>query len=200
MREHLSGRVHLSNEAVPLGTAGALGRLREWIDGRPVLVTNADAWHDFGLDRLVEGWDGARVRVVVVHDPARADFGEWRFAGSCLLPWSEIANLDERRSSLYERVWAPGYEAGTLELVGVDGRFVDCGTPPDYLLANLIAAGGHSVIGSGAVVRGRVERSVVWAAGEVDAGEHLVESIRATRTCTVHAPLGARAALLADRP
>ncbi len=43
---HLAGRaVHVSvEEPVALGTAGALGRLRPWIDGRPVLVTNADAW------------------------------------------------------------------------------------------------------------------------------------------------------------
>jgi mannose-1-phosphate guanylyltransferase/MurNAc alpha-1-phosphate uridylyltransferase len=26
------------------GTAGAFGLLRDWIDGRPVLLTNADAW------------------------------------------------------------------------------------------------------------------------------------------------------------
>jgi ADP-glucose pyrophosphorylase len=97
-------------------------------------------------------------------------------------------------------VWVPRHAAGSLELVGVDGRFVDCGTPPDYLLANLMASGGYSVIGPGAVVLGEVERSVVWPGAEVDAGEHLVECVRATRTCTVHAPLGARAALLRDRP
>src|SRR5688500_13503964 len=42
LERHLAGRVHLSvEEEEPLGTAGALGRLREWIDGRPVLVHNA---------------------------------------------------------------------------------------------------------------------------------------------------------------
>src|SRR5687767_13297205 len=40
---HLAGRVHLSvEEEHPLGAAGAIGHLRAWLDGRPVLVTNAD--------------------------------------------------------------------------------------------------------------------------------------------------------------
>ena len=42
---HLPAAVHRSGERPEaLGTAGALGALRPWIDGRPVLVTNADAW------------------------------------------------------------------------------------------------------------------------------------------------------------
>ena len=45
--EHLRGRAHLSNEeGDALGTAGALGKLRDWIAGRAVLVANADSWHD----------------------------------------------------------------------------------------------------------------------------------------------------------
>jgi N-acetyl-alpha-D-muramate 1-phosphate uridylyltransferase len=140
MRAHLEGRVHLSYEAAPLGTAGALGRLHDWIDGRAVLATNADAWHDFTIDPLVDGWDGETVRVLVVHDAARGDFGDWRYAGSCLLPGRDVSALDDRVSSLYTRVWAPKFAAGTLELVRVTGQFVDCGTPADYLLANRLAA------------------------------------------------------------
>ena len=42
---HVGDRAHLSVEpGGPLGTAGALGRLRDWIDGRGVLVGNADAY------------------------------------------------------------------------------------------------------------------------------------------------------------
>src|SRR5205085_7317613 len=41
LEAHLRGRVHLSlEEDEPLGTAGAIGWLREWIDHRPVLVVN----------------------------------------------------------------------------------------------------------------------------------------------------------------
>jgi N-acetyl-alpha-D-muramate 1-phosphate uridylyltransferase len=192
MRAHLDGRMHMSYEGRPLGTAGALGQLRPWIDGRAVLTTNADAWCGFTLDALVAGWDGVRTRVVVVHDAVRGDFGDWRFAGSCLLPWSEVARLDREVSDLYQLVWAPKFAAGELELVTVDGRFVDCGTPSDYLFANLLASGGRSVIGTGAVVRGRIERSVLWDGVEVGPTEHLVECVRASAACTVAAPLGER--------
>src|SRR3954465_14248755 len=41
----LAGRVHVSHEErQALGTAGALGLLKPWIDGRPVLVVNGDTW------------------------------------------------------------------------------------------------------------------------------------------------------------
>src|SRR6476660_4692563 len=38
VRSHLAGRVPLSiGDPVALGTAGALGALRDWVDGRPCL-------------------------------------------------------------------------------------------------------------------------------------------------------------------
>lgn len=41
---HVGDRVHLSIEQPgALGTAGALGQLRDWIAGRDVLLVNADA-------------------------------------------------------------------------------------------------------------------------------------------------------------
>src|SRR5690348_1650101 len=62
LEAHLAGRVHLSiEEPEALGTAGALGRLREWIAGRPALVTNADTWFDQPVPpHFVSGWDGTR--------------------------------------------------------------------------------------------------------------------------------------------
>ncbi|GAB3941735.1 hypothetical protein GCM10027614_27600 [Micromonospora vulcania] len=42
---HVGDRAHLSVEpGDPLGTAGGVANLRDWIDGRPVLVGNADAY------------------------------------------------------------------------------------------------------------------------------------------------------------
>jgi NDP-sugar pyrophosphorylase family protein len=39
-------RVHLSVEQPEaLGTAGAIGKLRDWLGERDLLVTNGDAWH-----------------------------------------------------------------------------------------------------------------------------------------------------------
>ena len=186
MEAHLGGRVHLSlEEPAVLGTAGALGLLREWIGGRPALVANADAWHRMDLAALLDGWDGQRVRLLVVEDPLRADFGPWRFAGASLMPWEEVRLLAPEPSGLYECVWAPRWAEGRLELVPGAGPFFDCGTPPEYLAANLAASGGRSVIGPGAVVEGRVERSVVWPLGVVRRGEHLVECIRVGEDVTV---------------
>src|SRR5262245_46462326 len=58
MRAHLDGRVHLSHEDVPLGTAGGVAHARDWIAGRAVLVVNVDAWHDADLAGFCAGWDG----------------------------------------------------------------------------------------------------------------------------------------------
>jgi MurNAc alpha-1-phosphate uridylyltransferase len=193
MEAHLRGRTHLSIEPAPLGSAGALGKLRDWIGGRPALVANADAWRGAGLAPLLDGWDGARVRLLVTHDPTRPDFGQWRYAGASLMPWAAIAPLAAEPSSLYDRCWAPAWAEGSLDLVRFDGPFYDCGTPPDYLAANLAASGGRSVVGPGALVEGELVRSVVWPGGVVRAGERLVECVRAGEDVTVHARLpGAR--------
>ena len=178
MTAHLDDRdVHLSvEEGSPLGTAGAVGNLRDWIDGRAVAVTNGDAWHTGSVDALFEGWDGETLRLLVTHDPARADFGEWRFAGTSLMPWAMAKGLEPVPTGLYEVLWS---EVEDMELVELDGEFFDCGTPRDYLLANLAASGGENVVGADAVVEGELERSVVWAGSRVERGERLVEAIRA---------------------
>jgi MurNAc alpha-1-phosphate uridylyltransferase len=188
MEDHLAGRVHLSVEAAePLGTAGALGRLREWVDGRAVVVANSDTWADDDLATLVRGWDGERIRLLVIDEPARGDFGRWRFAGVSLMPWSAVRVLEPVPSGLYEVCWRSAYAAGRLDLAATDRRAIDCGTPADYLAANLAASGGRSVIGAGAVVEGTLERSVVWPGGRVHSGEHLVDAIRAGSQLTVYA-------------
>jgi NDP-sugar pyrophosphorylase family protein len=181
VEEHLRDRdVHLSVELPgPLGTAGAIGRLREWLDGDDVLVVNADAWQEFELGFLCDGWNGRRIRLAVVPDPARGDFGDWRFAGASLLPNAEAMRLEPVPRGLYEVCWRPALDAGRVDLCPAPGRFIDCGTPADYLAANLAASGGVSVVGPGAVVLGEVERSVVWADARVEPGERLVEVIRA---------------------
>ena len=187
MESHLTGRgLHLSiEEPEALGTAGALGRLRDWIDGRDVLLANADAWREHGLGPLVDGWDGSRVRLLVTEDPERGDFGRWRYAGAALLPWAEVRDLPAEPAGLYEVSWARLEAEGALDLVPVDGRFIDCGTASDYLAANLAASGGRSVIGEGAVVAGEVDRSVVWPGGVVGRDEHLVDAIRVWDWMTV---------------
>ena len=55
--DHLANTdVKISVEAPEvLGTAGAIGALRDWIGGRPVLIHNADAWISGFLDDFVAG-------------------------------------------------------------------------------------------------------------------------------------------------
>jgi len=181
---HLTGRgLHLSvEEPEALGTAGALGRLRDWVDGEAVLLTNADSWSPATPDplaRLLDGWDGERPRLLCRRDPERGDFGELRYVGSALLPWWSIRDLPPVPAGLYEVSWARLHQLGRVDLVVDEPVHVDCGTPADYLAANMTASGGESVIGEGAVVEGSVVRSVVWPGARVGPDERLVDTIRA---------------------
>lgn len=183
---HLPEGVHRSREEpVALGTAGAIGALRPWIDGRCVLVTNADAWLPPTLDlaEFVAGWDRERTRLLCVDDPARGDFGSRRYCGVALLPAAVVDRLRPVPSGLYEVSWREERAAGRLDVVATPTAFIDCGTPADYLAANLAASGGHSVVAPDATVGAgaRIERSVVWPGADVAAGEVLVDAIRTPR-------------------
>ena len=173
---HLAGRVHCSIEAdEALGTAGALGHLRGWIDGRATVVVNADAWCPAPVDVLLDGWDGERIRLLL----AGTDRLEAASAvAGALLPWADVAALEPVPSGLYETSWRAAEEQGRVEVLRYDGPLIDCGTPAQYLAANLAASGGASVVGDGAVVEGKLVRSVVWPGAVVRAGELLVDAIR----------------------
>lgn len=202
---HVGDRAHVSIERPRvLGTAGALGRLRDWIAGRDVVLVNADAYlcaadgraPATALDGLVAGWDRDRCRLLVTGAGAPGDFrdgrGPVRYVGACVLPWRLVAELAPEPTGLYEVLWRREYEAGRLDLLRHDGTAIDCGTPSDYLRANLHASGGRSVVGPGARVDGTLERCVVWPGAVVTAGEHLVECVRAgtpDEPLTVAAPL-----------
>ncbi len=187
MEAHLQDAgVHVSvEEPVALGTAGALGNLRPWIAGRPVLVVNADAWHGADLAAFAAGWDGERARLLTVTDPPLATWGDRAYAGAALLPWRQVRELPATPSGLWEVSWrnlTPGVD---LELVDHDGPFLDCGTPASYLAANLGESGGRPVVGPGAVVEGELDRSVVWPGARVAPGERLRCAVRASDRVTV---------------
>ena len=187
----VDGRAHISLEQpAALGTAGAVGRLRSWLDGRAVLIRNTDVWRGGPVpSSFVTDWDGERPRLLVVRDAERADFeGGFRFAGLSLLPWELAQAIPAERAGLYETVWQQAEREGRLDLVESDVAFIDCGTPADYLRANLAASGGDSVIGADAVVDGELIRSVVWPNGVVRRGERLVECVRVGADLTVPAP------------
>jgi N-acetyl-alpha-D-muramate 1-phosphate uridylyltransferase len=179
----LAGRaVHVSLEQpTALGTAGALGALRDWVGGRPVLVSNADAYYGDGdpVGELVAGWDGDRPRLLCVRTGAASDFGELHYVGTALLPWWSVRDLAPVPSGLYEVSWRDLHAAGRLDLAVTEATAVDCGTPADYLRANMLASGGAAVVEPGAVVEGVVVRSVVWAGERVGPGERLVDAVRA---------------------
>ncbi|HEY8533081.1 MAG TPA: NTP transferase domain-containing protein [Micromonospora sp.] len=208
---HVGERAHLSLEPDgPLGTSGGVARLRSWIDGRGVLVGNADAYladprAPAGADiaHLLAGWDGETVRLLGQPSPDRSEpdlFSGHRFSGFSLLPWRLVRDLPEEPAELVRTVWRPAEAAGAVEVVPFTGTFIDTGTPERYLAANLHAAGGgslihptatvtgsceRSVIGADAVVHGTVIESVVWPGGSVAPGERLVRAIRVGRDLTV---------------
>lgn len=181
------GRAFVRLEAgQALGTAGAVAGLRAWLDGRPALVTNADSYLPGGLAGFTDGWDGERCRLLCRATTGRGDFtgadgAPLRYVGACLLPWARIRDLPLTPSGLYEVLWRADGQAGALDLVRLptEAVAIDCGTPADYLAANLHAGGGESVVGAGATVLGRLERSVVWDGAWVGPDEVLHEQIRA---------------------
>jgi N-acetyl-alpha-D-muramate 1-phosphate uridylyltransferase len=190
---HVGDRAYVSVEQpIALGTAGAVAGIGDWLDGRDLLIANGDVYFDAPLDLagFVADWDRARPRLLVVaSDAGDADFGgRWRFAGVSLLPAAVAAALPVVPSGLYEAVWRDA----DPELVPTRRRYVDSADPSSYLRANLMASDGRPVIGAGAIVHGRVERSVVWPGAVVSPGEHLVEVVRALdragATVTVAAP------------
>jgi N-acetyl-alpha-D-muramate 1-phosphate uridylyltransferase len=183
LEAHLSDRVHLSiEEPVALGTAGAVGALRDWIDGRATVIANADAWFAGSMAALVDGWDGERVRILV---PGGGPLGSRSLIAGSVLPWVLARELAAVPSGLYETVWRDAVAADRLETVTLEGPFVDCGTPAAYLAANLAASGGASVVAPGAQVGGELVRSVCWEDAVVDPSETLVDAIRFSGRQTV---------------
>jgi NDP-sugar pyrophosphorylase family protein len=148
--DHVGDRAHVSVESDgPLGTAGGVGNLKDWIDGRGALTGNSDAYladprRDPGKDiaALLDGWSGETVRMLTlpVSPGDTGGFSGRRFAGFSLLPWRYVRDLPAEKGELVHEVWRPAEAAGELELIGYEGGYVDTGTPADYLRANLAAA------------------------------------------------------------
>ena len=140
--DHLAGAdIHLSIEQPEaLGTAGALGNLRDWIDGRDVLLTNSDAWYSEPPPALA----GPDMHLLAVDRGEAADFGNWQYAGTSWLPWSVVERFEPVPGGLYEVCWREAWATNRLDLVPYEGTFIDCGTPADYARANAQAerAGG----------------------------------------------------------
>lgn len=185
--DHVRDRAFVSDErSYPeeLGTAGAVGALRPWLDGRAVLAVNGDTWTDVDLAPLLEGWDGERVRVLLHGPPGTVLAPDAGLVGS-LVPAVDVARLPTAPLGLNVGVWRRAAADGRLDVLAGDGAFVSCDTPRDYLVANLLASGGRTVVGEGAIVEGVAERCVLWPGVRVGPDEVLVDAIRATDRLTV---------------
>lgn len=201
LAHHLRGRAHVSVEAgEALGTAGGVAALRDWIGGRPTVVVNGDTWCPGGLDALLAGWDGERIRVLV---PGGGPFGPRSPVAGTLLPWTVVRGLAAEPTGLWEVCWRQALGEGRLESIGHDGPFVDCGSPAQYLTANRLCRRHRGVdadvaasarvtgevrdatVGEGARIDGIVEDTVVWPGGQVATREHLRGSIRIGARTTV---------------
>jgi len=184
IRDHLDSlpsasehNVYLSVEpAEALGTAGAVGALRPWLDGRGLLIVNADTFQRSNLSQFVSNWNGEQVRILTA---TALPFTPRSSVVASLLPWRIASTLEPRPSGLWELVWRQALAEGSLEAVYEPGPVIDCGTVQRYLRANMLWSGGESVIGEGAEVLGRLTRSVVWPGSKVSPSEHLVDAVRA---------------------
>ncbi len=203
--DHVGGRAHLSVEAdQALGSAGAIGQLKRWIDGRGVLVLNADAYVSAppgDLNALLDDWDARTVRMLGRKaDDGHPPFGGLSFAGASLLAPADAAVLTAEYAHLVLTTWRPAERAGRLEAFPLAGTYIDCGSPADYLAANMHAAHGEnviapdavvvgpvssSVIGASSRVLGSVSRCVLWPNSEVAADEALADTIRVGSEMTV---------------
>ncbi len=197
--DELALPVHVSLEApIVLGTAGAIGNLAAWLDGRSVLVVNADMYTTADLGAFVGEWD--RTRACVLTDTP-GDFGPRSAVVASIVPGAVAAGIAAAPAGLWEVLWSPELEAGRLQTVHTDAAAIDCGTPVRYLEANLmwLRAGGraagaesswfgrdsivtgdirYSVVGSGARVDGTTRGCVVWPGAEVKSTEVLSNAVR----------------------
>ena len=176
--------VHLSIEREEaLGTAGAVGALRPWLDGRGLLIVNADTFQRSDLAEFLSSWDGERARILTA---TALPFTPRSSVVASLLPWRLASGLEPQPSGLWESVWRQALAEGSLDAVYEPNPVIDCGTVGRYLQANLLWSGGESVVGEDAEVLGTLTRSVVWPGSKVGSNEHLVDAVRAgSRTVLV---------------
>lgn len=188
--------VEVSLEERLMGTAGAVGRIRDWLGDDDLLIVNADTVLVSDTVDFVAGWDGGHLRLLVVADPARADFeGVWRYVGVCLVPNALAVSLPDRPAHLFDELIGPETTRGRAELVATPAFYVDCATPADLLVANLALHGGRTVVSDGARLEGTAERSLLMPGSVVPAGESIHWSIRLEDGTTIdlNGELGAEA-------
>ena len=169
---HLRDRVHLSvEEDRSLGTAGALGHLRPWIDGRPVLRGQRRRVASRRLRPFVDGWDGERIRLLLVRRSGPARTGDLARGRADALVGRWRRSRRSRRGCTRCRWRTPSRARVPLD-PAVARRCVRRlrRRPREYLAANLLASSGCIGAGSERAPRSArrvIERSVVWPGATV---------------------------------
>lgn len=167
-----SGIERFDEGATPLGTAGAIVNMRSWINGRNVVVLNADSIHFGDVGPFITKPATAATRLLTTLDRTRPDFdGAWRFTGLSYMDASVVEDLNDDAEDLYHDLWKAQRAAGVLDTVPFAGIALDSGTPLDLLAANLMSTAGESLIERGAVVEGMVISSVVLRGATIARGE-----------------------------
>jgi NDP-sugar pyrophosphorylase family protein len=114
---HVGARAHMSVEPdLPLGTSGALGKLRDWIAGRGVLVANADAYLAKASNAELAKASNAEL--------AQATTAELAQASNAALSTATNAQLSTATKSSRGDIAAllDGWDGKTVRLLGVLAR------------------------------------------------------------------------------
>lgn len=168
--------IHVSYESQLLGTAGAVARVLPWLGDDDLLILNGDTWLEELPPSFVCDWDRTGPRLLVRDVGRPSDFGTLRFIGASLLPNAVARALPTEPSGLYEEVWLPRGKA--LDLCVTQAMAFDCGTPTEFLQANLAVSGASSVIHPTARPGGIVRNSVFLRNATSPPGSVCVSEIR----------------------
>lgn len=168
--------IHVSLEPRLLGTAGAIGQLKRWLDDDDLLILNGDTWLGGLPEAFVAEWDRLSPRLLVKDVTHASDFGTMRFVGASLLPNSLALQLKAEPSGLYEEVWRTRHDS--LDLHVTETMAFDCGTPMEFLHANLAVSGLPAVIHPSAHPGGVVVDSVFLKDSSSPPGSVCIGEIR----------------------
>jgi NDP-sugar pyrophosphorylase family protein len=218
---HLGLRVRYSWEQPALGSAGGPRLALPLLEAETFFIVNGDTLSDVPLAPLVGSHKRSRAMatLAVVPNPAPDRYngivldhehtvfgfvpkgrahGSWHFVGVQVVQATTFEMLEagvpaETVAGIYRDMAA--HMPGSLHGLPIPARFIDVGTPRDYLSAAFTvtrAAESGAVIERGARVdpTARLVRSVVWPEAQIDAGVQLESCIVAG---AVRIPSGFRA-------
>lgn len=168
--------IHVSHETRLMGTAGAVAQVGPWLGDDDLLILNGDTWLEELPEEFVAGWDRVGPRLLVTDVGRPSDFGSLRFIGASLLPNSLARGLPTEPSGLYEEVWRPRRDS--LDLCVTGAMAFDCGTPMEFLQANLAVSLSSAVIHPTARPGGIVRDSVFLRGATSPSGSVCVGEIR----------------------